>query len=149
MRFTEYFPYLKLGIAYYQLEQFSTALQAFETEERLGAIADSAPNLAELEQFRALTQNGLATRREADESRVAQIVRGSLEEAAALTATGDLDAAIAALGRAIAVDPQNEEAATALGRVRNQLAEREMASETEQRRAQLVGQGTQFLNAGR
>ena len=142
MRFTEYFPYLKLGIAYYQLEQLSAALQAFETEQRLGAIADSAPRLAELEQFRTLTENGLVAWREAEESRVAQIVRDSLEEAAALTARGDLDAAIA-------VDPQNDEATTALGRVRNQLAEREMASETEQRRARLVGQGTQFLNAGR
>ena len=149
MRFTEYFPYLKLGIAYYQLEQLSAALQAFETEQRLGAIADSAPRLAELEQFRTLSENGLVARREAEESRVAQIVRDSLEEAAALTARGDLDAAIAVLGRAIAVDPQNDEATTALGRLRNQLAEREMASETEQRRARLVGQGTQFLNAGR
>ena len=149
MRFTEYFPYLKLGIAYYQLEQFNAALQAFETEQRLGAIADSAPYLAELEQFRTLTENGLVARREAEESRVAQIVRDSLDEASALTARGDLDAAIAVLGRAIAVDPQNDEATTALGRVRNQLAERQMASEMERRRAQLVTRGRQFLNAGR
>ena len=149
MRFTEYFPYLKLGIAYYRLEQFSAALQAFETEQRLGTIADSAPRLAELERFRTLTENGLVARREAEESRVAQIVRDSLEEASALAAGGDLDAAITALGRAIAVDPQNDEAVTVLGRVRNQLAEREMVSEIEQRRTQLVSQGRQFLSAGR
>ena len=45
MRFTEYFPYLKLGIAYYHLGQFEAALQAFETEQRLEAIGRSASSL--------------------------------------------------------------------------------------------------------
>ncbi len=41
MKVTPYFPYLKLGIAYYQLGQFDAALRAFETEVRLRAIAQS------------------------------------------------------------------------------------------------------------
>jgi hypothetical protein len=50
MNVTSYFPYLKLGIAYYQLGQLDAALQAFETEARLGAIAQSETASAELEQ---------------------------------------------------------------------------------------------------
>ena len=38
MKVVAYFPYLKLGIAYYHLGQIEAALQAFQTEEQLGAI---------------------------------------------------------------------------------------------------------------
>ena len=41
MKVIAYFPYLKLGIAYYHLGQPEAALQAFQTEEQLGAIAAS------------------------------------------------------------------------------------------------------------
>ena len=48
MNVVAYFPYLKLGIAYYELDQFDAALQAFETELRLGAISQSDDASAEL-----------------------------------------------------------------------------------------------------
>ena len=52
MRVIDYFPYLKLGIAYFAAGEFEAALRAFDTEEQLGAI--SAPNRhrGELERFR-------------------------------------------------------------------------------------------------
>ena len=53
MNVIAYFPYLKLGIAYFHLGQFDAALQAFETEDRLGAIAQSDSASAELEQYRS------------------------------------------------------------------------------------------------
>ena len=58
MKIISYFPHLKLGIAYYQLGQFDAALQAFETEERLEAIARSEGALRELETFRDLAEKG-------------------------------------------------------------------------------------------
>ena len=60
MKVTSYFPHLKLGIAYYHLGQLDAALQAFETEERLGAIAGSEADSAELERFRDLAQEASA-----------------------------------------------------------------------------------------
>ena len=48
MRFTTYFPYLKLGIAYSNLDQPEAALQAFAPEEQLGVVAGSGSALAEL-----------------------------------------------------------------------------------------------------
>ena len=54
MKVVAYFPYLKLGIAYYHLGQIEAALQAFQTEEQLGAIQSSASDLAELERYRSL-----------------------------------------------------------------------------------------------
>ena len=62
MKVTPYFPYLKLGIAYYQLGQFAAALQAFETEVRLGAVAQSDAASAELERYRALACVHVASR---------------------------------------------------------------------------------------
>ena len=41
MRTTDYLPYMKLGMAYLALGQEEAALQAFDTEERLGAIEAS------------------------------------------------------------------------------------------------------------
>ena len=41
MRVTDYFPYLKLGIAYFAAGEYEAALRAFDTEEQLGAIQDS------------------------------------------------------------------------------------------------------------
>ena len=57
MKVTPYFPYLKLGIAYYHLDQLDAALQAFETEVRLEAIASSDTASAELERYRARLQS--------------------------------------------------------------------------------------------
>ena len=39
MRTRDYFPYLKLGIAYFHLGRIEAAARALDTEERLGAVA--------------------------------------------------------------------------------------------------------------
>jgi hypothetical protein len=41
MKVVDYFPYLKLGIAYHQLGEESATLEAFDTEERLGVVQGS------------------------------------------------------------------------------------------------------------
>ena len=52
MNVVEYFPYFRLGVAYYHLGQLDAALQAFETEARLGAIAESESASAQLAECR-------------------------------------------------------------------------------------------------
>ena len=49
MKGIAYLPCLKLGIAYYQLGQIDAALQAFQTEEQLGAIQASQSDFDDLE----------------------------------------------------------------------------------------------------
>ena len=61
-----YFPYLKLGIAFYHLGHFDAALRAFQTEEQLGAIQASEADLAELERYRGLTVAAQAASAEAE-----------------------------------------------------------------------------------
>ena len=66
MRVVDYFPYLKLGIAYYHLGQLEAALQAFQTEEQLGAIQSSESDFAELERYRDLALEARAEAAEAE-----------------------------------------------------------------------------------
>ena len=149
MRFESYFPYLKLGIAYHQLGQVEEALQAFDTEERLGAIAGSADDFDELERFRALAGQALATRREEEASRVAEIIGENLQEATRLTQEGELDAAMISLGRALAVDPEHGEANVALLQLQGLVAEREARREEDRQVAGLVSSGNLALEDGR
>ena len=125
MNVVAYFPYLKLGIAYYHLGQFDAALQAFETEARLGAIARSAPDSAELERFRVLTEDARSQAAAEKVSRVRQIVERSLEDARDLEKQGLLDEAVAALDIALAVAPEHPEALAAMSGIRQKLANEE------------------------
>ena len=88
MKVFPYFPYLKLGIAYYHLGQIEAALQAFQTEEQLGAIQSSASDLAELERYRRLALDASAAAAEAEGERIEQIVRESLRDAEILERQG-------------------------------------------------------------
>ncbi len=147
MKVISYFPYLKLGIAYYHLGQLAAALQAFETEERLGAIQSSQPDLAELERYRRLT---LAAQRQAElseASRIEQIVRDRLGEAAILERQGRLQAAMEALGQGLAVDPDNPEALSMMDRLRTAVVEAERRQEDETRVADLIASGRALLAA--
>ncbi len=146
---TAYFPYLKLGIAYHQLGQVEAALRAFDLEERLGAITGSADDFAQLGRFRALAGQALATRRETETSRVAEIVAENLEEATRLAQQGELDAAMITLGRVLAVDYEHVEANSALQRLRGLVAEREALREEDRQVASLVIRGNLALDAGR
>src|SRR5215813_7347756 len=113
MNFINYHPYLKLGIAYQNLGQFDAALQALDTEERLGAIAKS-PELRELQSLRKQVQVAREAAQAADKDRIARLVAASLQEARALEQDKKLDEATTALGKALAADPQNAEANAAM-----------------------------------
>jgi tetratricopeptide (TPR) repeat protein len=148
MNVVEYFPYFRLGVAYYHLGQFDAALQAFETEARLGAITESDSANAELVEFR--TRAGGAREAQAAERarRIRQIVSDSLAESARLESQGQIEAAIAAVDKALAVAPEDAGALAAMQGLRDTLARQQRAQELERRVSQLVRQGRAMLNAG-
>ncbi len=148
MKFTPYFPYLKLGIAYYHLDQFDAAIQAFETEERLGAISQSEPATTELEHFRGLAQEARLTAAAEEQQRIRRIVQQSLDDARDLESQGRVDEAIAALDRALAVAPDDADAVAAMSRLRERVAERERAQGQSQRAAELIDDGDALVRDG-
>ena len=145
MKFTSYFPYLKLGIAYYELGQLDAALQAFETEERLGAIAGSENALHQLTRYRGLTVEAQQAVQAAESDRIAGIVTESIAEASRLERLGQFAQAIAALGNALAVSPDESEALRMLTRLRAAVARRQEEADTAERVATLVRQGRDYL----
>jgi tetratricopeptide (TPR) repeat protein len=148
MKFTAYFPYLMLGIAYYNLDQLEAALQAFETEERLGAIAGSTEGFGKLREYRGATLRRQQTLREEEAQRIAGIVRTGLDDATRLEAAGQLDEAVAAVSRALAVSPQDAAALAILDRLRDQLADRQEQEDLDRRVSALVGRGRDLLTRG-
>ena len=148
MNVVEYFPYLRLGVAYYHLGQFDAALQAFETEARLGAIAESESASAELAEFRIRAEEaGLAQAAE-QAHRIRTIVADSLAESARLEGQGQIEAAIAAVDKALAVAPDDAGALAAMQGLREKLARQQRAQELERRVLQLVERGRALLDAG-
>jgi tetratricopeptide (TPR) repeat protein len=148
MKFTAYFPYLKLGIAYYELAQHDAALQAFETEQRLGAIAQSEPHRAELERYRDLTRAARESAANEEAARIRRVVQDGLTAAAGLEEDDDIEGAIAALGRALAVAPDEPAALDALQRLRAKLAERQKQEDLRSRAATFIGRGRDLLDRG-
>ena len=146
MNVTSYFPYFKLGIAYYHLGQFDAALQAFETEVRLGAIAQSESASVEIERYRGLVQEARTTAAGEEQLRIRQIVEQSLSDARDLEGRGLLDDAMAALDRALAVAPDDVDAQSAMNQLRQRLAERELEQQRNQRASNLVRDGRALLS---
>jgi tetratricopeptide (TPR) repeat protein len=146
MNVVAYFPYFKLGVAYYHLGQFDAALQAFETEARLGAIQQSETGSAILEQFRALAEEARTTAAAEEARRIQQIVQQSLVDARGLEGQGLLADAIAALDQALAVAPDDVDAQRAMADLRERFADEQSAQERAQRVARLVEEGRQFLS---
>ena len=126
MNVTAYFPYFKLGIAYYHLGQLDAALQAFETEAQLGAIAQSDSANAELERYRGLAEEAQALAAAEEQQRIRQIVERSLIAARDFEDQGLLDEAMAALDQALAVAPDDVEAQDAMSRLRQQFRDQEI-----------------------
>jgi tetratricopeptide (TPR) repeat protein len=147
MKVVAYFPYLKLGIAYYQLGQLEAALQAFETEEQLGAIQDSTTDLAELQRYRGLAQDARAAAADAEQERIAQIVRESLRRAEIFERQGRLEAAMDALGEGLAVDPENHAAVAKMDELRTEVVRAERRRLDEARFADLVNRGRELLDS--
>ncbi|MCP3964701.1 MAG: AAA family ATPase [bacterium] len=149
LNFTEYFPHLKLGIAYYELGELESALQAFETEEVLGAIADSEKALIELRDYRQRARRALAAVAEQEQQRIRQIVDDSLRQAGELAESGQLSEAMVAVGRALAVAPEDAEALATQDDLRTRLARQEQDQQVEERASSWVSQGRDHLTAGR
>jgi tetratricopeptide (TPR) repeat protein len=148
MKVVAYFPYLKLGIAYYHLGQVDAALQAFQTEEQLGAIQSSASDLAELERYRRLALEARAAAAEAEGERITQIVRESLRDAEILERQGRLPEAMEALGRGLAVDPENPDAVAKMEMLRTEVVRLERERLDASRAAEFIGRGRSLLEEG-
>jgi tetratricopeptide (TPR) repeat protein len=148
MKTTNYFPYLKLGIAYYELGQLDAALQAFDTEERLGAIGESQSDFAELERYRSLVGSARDEVAAEEQDRIRQILDQSLAEARGLEGQGRLEEAMEALARGLAVAPEDADAEALMERLRDESRRRQMVAETDQRLTRLVEQGRARLTAG-
>ena len=148
MRFISYFPYLQLGIAYYNLGQLEAALQAFETEEQLGAVQGSRDSMQKLLDHRQATLGKQRLIREEESRRIASIVSAALAEAERLERGGELDKALAAIGKAVAVAPENAEALATLARLRQRIAKSQEEEDLERRLATLVELGRDLLGRG-
>ena len=148
MNVVEYFPYFRLGVAYYHLGQLDAALQAFETEARLGAIAESESASAQLAEFRIRAEEARLAQAAERAQRIREIVADSLEESVRLEGQGQIEAAIAAVDKALAVAPEDAGALAAMEKLREKLARQQRAQELERRVSQLVDQGRALFDAG-
>ncbi len=148
MNVTSYFPYFKLGIAYYHLGKLDAALQAFETETRLGAIAESEKENAELQRYRDLVQQAQSAAAAREQEKIRLIVSQGLDEAAELESRGLLNEAIAALDRALAVAPDNAETQELMNELRMQAAQIDRQQQRERKVAELVEDGRALLREG-
>jgi tetratricopeptide (TPR) repeat protein len=148
MNVIEYFPYLKLGIAYYHLGQLDAALQAFQTEEQLGAIQNSPRDFAELERYRNLALEARAQAAARETERIAQIVRESLRNAEILEQQGRLSEAMEALGKGLAVDPENPNAVARMEELRTEVVRAQRERLDADRARELVGRGRTLLDEG-
>lgn len=146
MNVISYFPYFKLGTAYYHLNQFDAALQAFETEVRLGAISQSDDASAELERYRQLAQEAQQAAEAAEQQRIRQIVADSLRRAQELEDRGLLKEAMAALDQALAVAPDDVEAQVAMHELRPRFVERQREQALDQQVTSLIDDGRALLN---
>ncbi len=149
MRVADYFPYLKLGIAYFAMGEYEAALRAFDTEEQLGAIRESQEASGELERFRRRATDALAEQRVARQRAVNELVERNLAEARRSQGEGDLDGALAAVERALAVAPNNAEAAELADRLRAMVVERDEDRRRRRRAAALIEQGSRLRDEGK
>ncbi len=149
MRVVAYFPYLKLGIAYYHLGELEAARQAFETEERLGAVAASVESRVLLRRYRQLTDDARASAGEGEEERIAAIVSRALSEAEALEGQGKPAEALDALARALAVSPEHADALARATRLRKDVDRRERERRDDQHATDLVSSARVALAGGR
>lgn len=134
MKVVDYFPYLKLGIAYYHLGQESAALEAFETEERLGVVQNAPEARRELERYRQLVADARQQEATTARRRTEEAVQNSLAEARRLERQGRLQEAMNALAPGLAADPEHAESVNLMASLRTRV----VAEEQRQREAEAV-----------
>jgi tetratricopeptide (TPR) repeat protein len=149
MRVVDYFPYLKLGIAYFAAGEFEAALRAFDTEEQLGAVADSEPASGELERFRRRANEALERRRADQQRAVNTLVADNLAEAREHQSGARLEEALAAVDRALALAPDNPEAVSLATTLRQEVTRRHDDRLRAERASQLIGAGERLRADGR
>ena len=149
MRVTDYFPYLKLGIAYFAAGEYEAALRAFDTEEQLGAVQDSQAASDELDRFRARASEALDAEREEQRQTVRDLIDQNLARARDLEGSGQLDEALAAVNRALALEPDNTGALALAEALREELVRREDDASRRERVSELVNEGEQLRASGR
>lgn len=145
MQYLNYFPYLKLGIAYYNLGNYEGALQMFEREEKAGAVLRSSRDRQDLDAFRKLAREAQSRARDAENERLRQRVDESIREAQKLEEQGKFTEALDAASRASAADPSNKDASALVERLRQKQREQE----AETRREQIVREGRSMRDAGK
>ena len=149
MNFINYHPYLKLGIAYYNLNQLDAAIQAFSTEENLGAIQKSPADLKALRDFRQKAQDAKGKAAAVEAQRITAIVAKGLGEARELQQQGKLEEAITALGKVLAIDKENEQASSIQARLRELIVSKEKERDAESRVGDLLAEGRSLIVSGK
>ena len=146
MNFINYHPYLKLGIAYFNMGRVEQALKAFESEESLGAISASKADLQNLKRFQQLARQQLERAQAASEAeQIAAIVESSLAEAARLERQGSLAEALKALGSGLSVNEKDADLQATLGRLQEKLAKDEESRAREREVAVAVRRARELL----
>jgi tetratricopeptide (TPR) repeat protein len=149
MRVVDYFPYLKLGIAYFAAGQYEAALRAFETEERLGAVEGSEPAWGELNRFKRRATDALENQRAEQRQAVRNLVDENLTRAREHESAGRLDEAVAAVDRALALAPEDPDAVRMAAALREELARLDDERSRRERVAQLMDEGQRLRTDGR
>ena len=147
MNFTEYFPYFKLGIAYYHLGLLDAALQAFDTEQKLGAIQQSELQHSELRRFQALIQNAKTEADDDEQERVQEIVEKNMTAAEELEQQGQFDAAMVVLGNVLAVAPDDTKAKGFMERLRTKMSQHQAERELDQKVEGMIAEGKSLLTS--
>jgi len=149
MRVVDYFPYLKLGIAYFASGEYEAALRAFDTEEQLGAIQTSESAMGELSRFRRRATQALERQREERQQEIDGIVRRNLGEARDLQQAGRLEEASAAVDRALALAPESRDGLELAAELRDEIARRDDERLRLDRASQLIAEGRRLSEDGR
>lgn len=149
MRVTDYFPYLKLGIAYFAAGEYEAALRAFDTEEQLGAVQGSQSASDELGRFRSRAAQALEKRRSEQRRAVDELVEENLVEARRLRDADRIDEAMAAVDRALALAPGNADANNLAVAFREEMIRRSDERARAERVERLVSAGERLRAEGR
>jgi tetratricopeptide (TPR) repeat protein len=148
INFDSYFPYLKLGIAYYHLGQLDAASKALDTEEQFKVIVRSELDLKVLREYRALILQAREASALEERKKIENLVSESLKNADGYEAKGQLDAAIKEVGKALSVAPNDQNAKNALSRLQAKLSSIANQREREARAETLVKEGESLIAVG-